>query len=454
MLEAAFPDKLRPLFEPKRFKVLWGGRGAGRSWGIARALLLIGADRPIRVLCARELQKSIDDSVHKVLSDQIGKMGLEGFYEIQRQGIYGKNGTSFSFEGIKNNPTKIKSYEGVDFCWVEEAVSVSRRSWDILIPTIRKEGSEIWLSFNPELETDYTYQHFVRDGSKLPDRYTVIHMTYSDNPFFPQTLFDEMEEMKRVDYDSYLNIWMGQCRQELEGAVYANEMRGVRLRGQVGRVPWERSVSVSTAWDLGRADKTAIWFFQRVAMQTRVLAYFEDSLQGDVGYYARELKNREYIYDTHWLPHDAFAKRLGTKFTIEEQVRDFFPSVRVRKVPNLSLTDGINAARLALPNCWFDEELCSDGLRALQHYRYKIVGYKEDGRTPIYSDKPMHDDQYDSSHGADAFRYLAIGLKSSPAGKVSVWERLKGHQESTRRERTRESEFAGRNTSLGSGWMK
>ena len=142
---AHFPEALQCLFKPKRHKVLWGGRSAGRSWGCARALLLIGAGRPIRVLCVRELQNSISESVHLLLSQQIVALGLESIYKIEVARISCISGpgagTTFSFEGIKNNTTKIKSYEGIDYCWVEEANKVSRTSWGILLPTIRKEGS-------------------------------------------------------------------------------------------------------------------------------------------------------------------------------------------------------------------------------------------------------------------------------------------------------------------------
>ena len=159
--KAEFPVKLQGLFQKSRYKVLYGGRGGAKSWGIARALLILGAKNPIRILCAREFQTSIRDSVHKLLCDQIESLGLLGFYEITQASIRGRNGTEFSFVGLKNNVSNIKSYEGVDICWVEEAQTTSRLSWNILIPTIRKGGSEIWISFNPELETDETYQRFV-----------------------------------------------------------------------------------------------------------------------------------------------------------------------------------------------------------------------------------------------------------------------------------------------------
>ena len=133
-----FPQKLEILFEPKRYKVLYGGRGGAKSWGVARALLVLGVKKTTRVLCAREFQNSIGQSVHKLLSDQIIALKLESFYEITQNSIRGKNGSEFAFVGLKNNVANIKSYEGVDICWVEEAQSVSKTSWNVLIPTIRK----------------------------------------------------------------------------------------------------------------------------------------------------------------------------------------------------------------------------------------------------------------------------------------------------------------------------
>ena len=130
---AEFPEKLACLFEPSRYKVLYGGRGGAKSWGIARALLILGAKSPLRILCAREFQTSIKDSVHKLLCDQIEALGLLGFYEITQATIRGKNGSEFAFAGLRNNISNIKSFEGVDICWVEEAQSVSRLSWNVLI---------------------------------------------------------------------------------------------------------------------------------------------------------------------------------------------------------------------------------------------------------------------------------------------------------------------------------
>ncbi len=286
-----FPEKLQCLFKPKRYKVLYGGRGAGRSWGVARALLLRGQMQSIQVLCARELQISIDESVHKTLSQQITKLGLDAFYEIQRDKIIGSNGTVFSFVVIKNNPNKVRSYEGIDIVWVEEANKVSKGSWSVLLPTIRKKGSEIWLTFNPELETDYTYTRFVKDNRnkfsenknqegevlwRETDDTIVCFMTYRDNPWFASDteLAPDMRKDKERDFDAYMNVWEGQTVQTLEGAVYARELRKAAEEKRICTVPYEPEVGVSTYWDLGRADYTAIWFIQKVAMQWRVLDFY------------------------------------------------------------------------------------------------------------------------------------------------------------------------------------
>lgn len=169
---AEFPVKLEGLFKKSRYKVAYGGRGGAKSWGIARALLILGAKSPMRILCAREFMTSMRDSVHKLLCDQIEALGLLGFYEITQASIRAKNGTEFAFVGLKNNIANVKSYEGVDICWVEEAQTVSRLSWNVLIPTIRKEGSEIWVSFNPEIEHDLrkTHKTLLNNGFNVSQR--------------------------------------------------------------------------------------------------------------------------------------------------------------------------------------------------------------------------------------------------------------------------------------------
>lgn len=196
-----------PLFSPARYKVFYGGRGGAKSWAFARALLLRAASRPVRVLCAREFQVSIGDSVHRLLSDQIDALGLQSMFTVQQNSITSSCGSLFIFKGIRKNIREIKSLEGVDVCWVEEAESVSKESWDILIPTIRKSGSEIWVSFNPGTPDDDTYRRFVKE---TPDNAVVVKVGWEDNPWLPDTLREEKDYCQRVAPDAYMHIWGGE----------------------------------------------------------------------------------------------------------------------------------------------------------------------------------------------------------------------------------------------------
>lgn len=201
-------------FEPSaRYKVAFGGRGSAKSWSFARKLLLIGADRPMRILCARELQISIKDSVHRLLSDQVDSLGLSDVYEVGQSYIRGcgdnNKGTEFIFKGLRHNAAEIKSMEGINICWIEEAQSVSERSWELLIPTIRTPGSEIWITFNPDQESDPTYQRFVANA---PEGAIVREVNFDANPWFPEDLERERAHMARTDPDAYAHVWLGKFK--------------------------------------------------------------------------------------------------------------------------------------------------------------------------------------------------------------------------------------------------
>lgn len=205
-------NSIIPIFKPftkaHRYKVAYGGRGSAKSWTIARFLVELARRGCLRFLCARELQNSIGDSVIQLLADTIERHGYVDEFEVQKSRIYHlKTGSVFLFYGIRNNPTKIKSLEGVDICWVEEAENVSKESWEILIPTIRKDKSEIWISFNPKNILDDTYQRFVVTP---PSDIALLKVNYSDNPHFPETLRLEMEDCKARDYELYRHIWEGE----------------------------------------------------------------------------------------------------------------------------------------------------------------------------------------------------------------------------------------------------
>lgn len=402
MAQVEFPDKLQFLFEPSRWKVLHGGRGGAKSWGIARALLLLAVQKPLRILCVREYQSSLAESVHKLLELQIDAMGLRDKYTVEKASIRSSIGSEFFFEGIARNTQKIKSYEATDICWVEEASMVSHDSWMILEPTIRKAGSEIWVSFNPNLKSDATYKKFIETS---PPDAVVVEINWRDNPWFPlDVLGPAMEKMRQESPDEYLHVYEGHTKTSLYGAVYGAEIRKAMLEQRVTFVPWERAQPIDTFWDLGRRDKMAIWFAQKVNFQVRVVDYYENSLK-DLDHYFKVLQARPYVYGTHHLPHDARAKVLGRKNTIEEQVRGVLGRVRI--VPKQSVTDGIAAARKIFPDCWFDAKRTAKGLDMLKGYHYDV-----DSDDNVISDSPVHDE---TSHGADAWRYLAIAMGAAPA---------------------------------------
>lgn len=413
-----FPEPFQALFAPARYKVYYGGRGGAKTWNFARALLLLGMQRPLRVLCAREYQNSIAESVHKTLSDQIDAMGLNGEYEVLQKVIRGRpgtdaEGTEFFFEGIKTNTSRIKSYEGIDVCWIEEANNVSKASWQVIIPTIRKPGSEIWISFNPELEEDETYKRFVLNP---PSNSVVKKVNWRDNPWFPEVLRDEMLELKERDYDAYLNVWEGHCVQVVEGAVYAKELRDALAQDRFTRVPYDADYPVHTFWDLGFGDMTSIWFAQAVGFEYRIIDFYQNRLEG-LDHYLKMLQEKPYIYGIDWLPHDAKARQFAAAGrSVQQQMTRKGRKVLI--VPRHRLIDGIQAARSIFRNCVFDAEACADGIQALRHYSYEV---KDNGE---FSREPKHDEH---SHAADAFRGLAMSIRlpkhqrnEQTAGPVSM----------------------------------
>lgn len=194
---------------PSRYKVMRGGRGGLKSWGFARVGVLIASVRKIRFLCTRELQNSIQESVHYTLKSQIDALDLGPYFRVQKNSITSSTGSEFIFAGIRNNPKKIKSTEDVDVCWVEEAENISEASWQNVIPTIRKPGSEIWVGFNPDLEKDPTSQRFIESR---PPNARIIETNWRDNPWLSDELRQEKDYLARVDPDAYEHVWEGGYR--------------------------------------------------------------------------------------------------------------------------------------------------------------------------------------------------------------------------------------------------
>ena len=398
MPEISIPGWAKPLFEPARYKIAHGGRGSGKSWAFAMALLILGARRPLRVLCAREVQKSLKESVHQLLADQIVAMGLTHQYDILETEIRGKNGTQFTFAGLQQHTvSSIKSYEGLDVVWVEEAQTVSKKSWDILAPTIRKPGSEIWITFNPLLDTDETWKRFVENP---PPKSWVRQVNYTDNPWFPPELEQERLHCQITSPDDYSNIWEGRCRATVEGAIYAAEVSQAVLDGRITRVPYNPQLKVHTIWDLGWNDATSIVFVQRVGPNAlAIIDYIEDSHR-TLDSYAREVRERPYNFGSHWVPHDGTHKDLKTGQSVQQMLGRMLgtrttPSV----IPNIGVEPGIRLARMAIGRAYFDKDHTARLVECLKRYRRAINSQTNEPGAPIH-------DEY--SHGADAWRYVGI----------------------------------------------
>lgn len=407
-INAHFPTKFKPLLETKaRYKFFYGGRGGTKSWQMARALLIEGLKGGLRVLCLRETQTSLEESSLQLLKDQIRLLGIgpiaeggSGHYRCMSNSIIGPDGTRFIFKGL-NDPTAIKSLEGCDRCWLEEATKTSKTAWQTLDPTVRKSGSQIWVSMNPDLATDYLYDLFVKQVP--PPGSIVIKVTWRDNPWLSDELRTQKDHMRATNYDDYLWVWEGHCKVALEGAVYAKELRSSQQSGRICQFPMLVGKPIHTFWDLGRADKTAIWFAQLFGLEHRIIRYYEangEHISHFIELLERLKEEEHYTFGTVWLPHDAEQKRLSSRRTTRQQMED--AEFKVKIVPKISVAEGIQAARGIFPNCYFNEQYALDGVDQLRLYHYDV-----DQKTGIRSKNPVHDD---SSNGADAFRYMGVAL--------------------------------------------
>lgn len=397
-IEAKFPKKLEFLFKPARYKVARGGRGSGKSWGFARALLIRGANQTVRVLCTREVQKSIQQSVHQLLTDQIEALGLSGFYEILQTEIRAPNGTRFYFAGLSDQTKdSLKSFEGVDIAWVEEAQNISNASWENLIPTIRKERSEIWMTYNPQLESDPTHMRFTVNP---PPDCVNVELNYADNPWFPEVLEQERKHAQEtMKPEVYGHIWEGKCKPAVEGAIYFDQMS--QAQGRIGNCPHDPLLKTHGVWDLGFNDSMAIILTQKVSSEIRIVHYIEGT-QRTLADYSAELRalrldDQPINWGHQYLPHDGFAKRHQTGKMDSEILGGLGWSVQ--RTPMVDVESGIKRTREVFSRVYFNKQRTTRLVECLKRYRRAVSqATNEPGN-------PLHDE---FSHGADAFRYMAL----------------------------------------------
>jgi len=401
------PPKLIPVFNTPnlRYRGAYGGRGSAKT----RTFALMTAVHGYRVgesggtgqiLCGREFMNSLDDSSLEEVKSAIRSVPwLEDYYEIGEKYIRSKDGRiTYVFAGLRRSLDALKSKAKLILAWIDEAETVSETAWRKLIPTVREHDSEIWVTWNPESKESATHKRFRQDP---PDNSIIVEMNWQDNPWFPSVLDQERLEDKNKRPDIYDHVWGGDFLVHAEGAYYATEMREAKDQGRIDVVNYETSSGVITAWDLGIGDSTAIWFAQFIGPEIRIIDYYESSGVG-LDHYARVLQEKGYTYKEHILPHDVRVKELGSGKSRLETL-DSLGVSPVTIAPQLMVDDGIQAVRSMLKNCWFDAERCERGIDALRQYHRE---YDDNGK--VWRSRPAHDW---ASHGADAFRYLAVGYR-------------------------------------------
>lgn len=400
--EVAIPDAFEELVAPTknwRHIVFHGGRSSGKSTTVATVLAVLASQKPLRILCCREVQNSIADSVHRLLADMIQKYNLPG-WEIGREYIRNRIGSEFIFKGVRNNAQSIKSLEGIDICWVEEAQSVSMESIDILIPTIRKAGSYFIWTFNRLTENDPVWERIAGH----PDERTFVRQINSDEieSLLSPEVIHEREKMRKENPELFAHVWLGQPLTVTTGSIYGKQLAQAREEGRIGSVPYDGSAPVYAALDLGVGDSTAICFFQTVGQEIHFIDYYE-SCGEDLAHYISVLSNKPWEYRQIFLPHDAKARELQTGKTREEFFRDHgYANVTILRPSSHTFgQDDINmVARPKFSRCWFDEKKCARLLECLAAYHYEY-----DDKNKLLKDRPKHDW---SSHAADAFIYSLI----------------------------------------------
>lgn len=321
-------------------------------------------------------------------------MQLGSFFEIEKQSIRGRNGTEFVFAGLSDQTAEsIKSFEGADYCWVEEAQVVTDRSWTILTPTIRKDGSEIWVTYNPELDTDATHVRFVENTP--PDTFSV-EMNWRDNPWFNDVMEKERQHaLRTLPEIDYQNIWEGKCRPAASGAIYSAEVAQLFAEHRVSDVPYDPFLVVNPVFDLGWNDHMSIGLFQRHISQLRLIDYIEDDHK-TLDWYSKQLREREYSWGQIFLPHDGGHGDYKTGKSSQQILEDLKWSVQV--LPKQPIVDGIREARMAFSTLVVDKGKCSRFVECVKRYRRNVSNATGEAGNPIH-------DEY--SHGADMWRYAA-----------------------------------------------
>lgn len=397
-----------PLLHPCRYKGAYGGRGSGKSHFFAESLVEDAIRiRGMRAVCIREVQKSLKESAKRLIEDKIEALGVGHLFEVQATEIRTPGGGSILFQGMQDHTAEsIKSLEGVDRAWVEEAQTLSDRSWRLLRPTIRKEGSEIWASWNPRLKTD-PVDKFFRQPSAVNDAEIVsAYANWRDNPWFPNVLELERMRDKRNDPDGYGHVWEGEYVSVTAGAYYAAVLRECKAQGRISRVSADPLLTIRTFHDIGGAgakgDHYSIVVAQFVGREVRVLDHYTAQGQplAEHVYWLRQRWPKAHVQ----LPHDGINTNNVTGKRYVDHWRDagFECSEPYRGVGGgLTGADAqrIEATRRLFPQIWFNEET-TEALRASLGWFHANID--EERGIDLGPDKDW------SKHDADAFGLMCV----------------------------------------------
>jgi phage terminase large subunit len=374
-----------PLTKPSRYKGAWGGRGSGKSHFMAGAVVEHCLLHPgSRVVCIREVQKTLAQSAKLLIENKIQEFGVGSLFRVLYDRVETPGGGLIIFQGMVDATAEsIKSLEGYNIAWVEEAQTLSQRSLALLRPTIRADGSEIWFSWNPRRKSD-AVDEFLR-GQK-PENSIVARVNWRDCPWFPSVLEQERQlDLQRYP-DRYHHTWEGDYARAFEGAYFAKVLSDARQQGRIAKVAADPLLPIRLFWDIGgagaKADACAIWVCQFVAQEILVLDYIEG--QGQVlGYYTNELRHRGYEKAICHLPHDGVNTNAVTGLRYADHLKD--AEFKVEVIPNQgsgAAAMRIEAVRRIFPKCWFNEATTEAGRDALGYYHERKDEQRDVGLGP------------------------------------------------------------------------
>lgn len=396
-----------PLLKPSRYKGAWGGRGSGKSHFFAELMIERAMLNPgHRGVCIREVQNTLKESSKRLIEDKLQAMGLgerDGFKVFSTVIVTPGEGL-LTFQGMQDsNAESIKSLEGYSTAWVEEAQTLSSRSLQLLRPTIRKDGSELWFSWNARRKSDPV--DVMLRGPALPTGAVVVEANWRDNPNFPAVLEQERLDCLRTDPDQYQHIWEGAYAGVLHGAYYARALSDARMGRRLGRVGADPLLPRLLFVDIGgtgaRADAFCIWVGQIVGRELRVLDYYE-AVGQPLSAHLEWMRERGYTPRNSriYLPHDGVQhdKVYSVSYESELSAAGFDVTVVKNQGPGAAIAR-VSAGRRVFPSIWFNEETCAPGIDALGWYHEKFDETRQIGLGP------EHDW---ASHGADAFGLMCV----------------------------------------------